>query len=157
MIWKIIIVIVCAILGWLGGRDWGHKMFRRAGVPFLLSLSLALYTKWWFFFPIGIWLGFTIPIGYGAYDPENDDKPSFLASITHDRQGWVVRGLYGLIVALGTSVWLFCFGFVNLWALLGYLALNFGVGAILCALRSPAIVIEPLVYAGIANLVFFVK
>jgi hypothetical protein len=40
-----------------------------------------------------------IRLGYGNYDPEHDDKPSWLASITHDREGCWIRLIYGLITA----------------------------------------------------------
>ena len=40
-------------------------------------------------------------MGYGAYDPEHDDKPSFLAKLTKDRSGALIRaiagGLYGIV------------------------------------------------------------
>ena len=153
IIFKIGYIIVCGLLFWLGGRSWGHKAFRRIGIPVLLSLYCAIHFKWWLFFLVGACLGLTIPIGYGAYDPEYDDKPSFLASITHDSQGWLIRGLYGLIVALSSTWLLLCYGFIDLWAYLGYLALNLGIGAGLCAVKAESWTIEPLVGMGIASIV----
>ena len=45
-----------------------------------------------------------IRMGYGSYDPEHDDKPSWLASITHDREGWIIRGIYGFITSFMIGV-----------------------------------------------------
>lgn len=41
-----------------------------------------------------------IRIGYSNYDPEHDPKPSFLAKITHDRNGWWIRTIAGALYVL---------------------------------------------------------
>lgn len=46
----------------------------------------------------------SIRIGYGAYDPEHDSKPSWLAKITKDRKGWKIRMIYGLITSLAIGL-----------------------------------------------------
>jgi hypothetical protein len=104
---NLIIIFLCGLLGWLGGRSWGNKMFRRAGIPFVLGLFLAITRAWWLFFAVGGVLGFTLPIGYGEPTPD-DPKSSFLGLIF--RKGWLIRGVYGLLVALS--------------AILGYLPLD---------------------------------
>lgn len=43
-----------------------------------------------------------IRIGYGNYDPEHDNKPSFLARITHDRGSWCIRAIAGVLYVLIT-------------------------------------------------------
>ena len=152
MMIKILVIIACAVLFWLGGRSWGNKMFRRIGIPILIALYIGIFCKWWLFFPCGAWLGLTIPIGYGEPTPD-DDKPSFLGLIF--RKGWLIRGVWGLIVAL-VSVWLFAFGYIHLGLMVAYLALNFCIGASLCALKAPDFIIEPLVGASLASLVLLI-
>ena len=149
----IAVVLISGILWWLGGRNWSNKMFRRIGVPLILALYIAIKCDWRLFILYGSALGLTIPVGYG--EPSSDDPdPSWLGLIF--QKGWKIRGIYGLIVAL-SSTWLFALGCINLGAYLAYLGLNFAVGGILCALKAPDFIIEPLIGAGIASIVFFLK
>ena len=65
---KLIIVLISGLLMWLGGRSWGHKAFRRIGIPLILALYFAIKCKWWLFFPVGATLGILICLGYGEPD-----------------------------------------------------------------------------------------
>ena len=153
--WDIAIDLIVALLFWIGGRSWGNKMFRRIGVPVVLAGYLAIKLKcWWLFLACGAGYGLTIPIGYGEPTPD-DPVPSFLGRIF--KVGWLIRGVYGVLVAgfgalgliLGAFLWVAWYAV--------YIALNFVTGAILCKLKVPANAIEPLIGAGIGSIVFFVK
>lgn len=105
MIYKLLIISITAILWFLGGWDktkWSG--YRDMLVPILLGFTVMFFlpaTLLWKII-IGIATCGTLNIirmGYGNYDPEHDDKPSFLASITHDRGGWWIRGIYGAITS----------------------------------------------------------
>lgn len=77
--------------------------FRDVLVPVLLSLWYTFTGNWILGTLVG---GFanTIRIGYGAYDPEHDDKPSWLAKITKDREGWKIRMIYGAITSFAIGL-----------------------------------------------------
>ena len=69
---------------------------------------------------------FIVRLGYGNYSPEDDPKPSLLAKITKDRQGALIRAIYGLIVGLvGLAPYLVKTGHV-----VDYLAYSAGVSAV---------------------------
>ncbi len=94
-----LVSIISAVLWRMGG--WSKARwsgYRDVLIPILFGVYHIFACSWW----IGLLTCAgtnTIRIGYGAYDPENDDKPSFLAKITKDREGWKIRGIYGLITA----------------------------------------------------------
>lgn len=95
---SIFLIVVFAVLWRLGGWEKGKAEFRDVGIP------VIMFFYYWFTcnLLIGILAGGaanSIRMGYGAYDPEHDDKPSWLASITHDREGWKIRGIYGFITS----------------------------------------------------------
>jgi len=100
MVIKIVIISICAILWRLGGWNkakWSG--YRDVLVPIIIGGYFFFTLNWW----VGILTIGTFQIirmGYGAYDPENDSKPSFLAKITKDREGYIIRGLYGLITSV---------------------------------------------------------
>ena len=96
---RIFLIAGCAFLWRLGGWDkakWSG--YRDILIPVALGLWYAITLRWWMFFVVG-GLSNIIRLGYGNYDPENDDKPSWLASITHDREGCWIRLIYGLITS----------------------------------------------------------
>ena len=105
MITSILFVIICGILWRLGGWDkakWSG--YRDVLIPIALGIWCAIAFQWWMFFAVG---GSTnsIRMGYGAWDPENDPNPSFLAELTKDRTGNIIRTMYGFItsVAIGLA------------------------------------------------------
>lgn len=72
--WKAVIPgIVCAFLWAIGGS--GPKMVRRIGVPFIVALSLSLFTTWWMMFTM-LPLWGILSIGYGI--PDATDEGSAL-------------------------------------------------------------------------------
>ena len=151
---NIYLSIFCAIAFWVGGRDWGHKTFRRIAIPIILALYLACALKtWWLFLACGVGYGLTLPIGYGEPTPD-DTKLSWLGKVF--RVGWLIRGLYGLIVACFGALGLVLGGFIPLTGYFAYLVLQFAVGAILCHFRAPDYIIEPCVGLGIGSVVFFI-
>ncbi len=111
MLIKIILIVLCGILWRLGG--WGKesgnpvpwKGWRVVLIPIILGLSVAWFMQGFWYMRIIVGLTTIasmniIRIGYGNYDPEHDDKPSFLAKITHDRGGWWIRAIAGALYIL---------------------------------------------------------
>ena len=157
---KIIVIAICAGLFFLGGRakEWlwygDKKIFRRAGMPVVLGLYMAITLQWWLFFVIGGALQL-MGLGYGSISSD-DPKPSLLARLLNDHDGWLTRGVWGAIVSLGVSVWLLAFGWLNLWAFGAYIGFNFAIGYVLCRFRMMAWIIELAVGAGLAAIILLV-
>jgi hypothetical protein len=149
MIWiNLAIMAICGVLWRIGGS--GPKPARRIGIPVILALYFAITEQWWLFFIEGAAYGLTIPIGYGAPTPD-DDKPSFLGKIF--RKGWIIRAMYGLIVSGTGALPLVIAGDLGLWAYLGYLALNFTIGALVVVFKLKDVFAEILVGLGFASVV----
>lgn len=154
MVIKLLIVGICGLLFWLGGRSWGHKAFRRIGIPLLLGITFAIGLKtWWLFLVCGIGYALTICIGYGEPTPD-DPKPSWLGKIF--KKGWLIRGVYGILVASVGALGLVVGHFLPLTGYFAYIGLNFAVGAVLCHFKVPDYIIEPGVGLGIGSIVFFI-
>lgn len=125
MIW-LLFVPISTVLGSLGGQK-GLKWARVILLPILVGLALAIkhiHSPWW---PVYILLSILtvatcniIRIGYGAYDPVNDDKPSFLGKITKDTDGWVVRTVWGAMTAVVACLPYLVFNVIihDVWALI---------------------------------------
>jgi hypothetical protein len=153
---RILFMALCALLWRLGGWDkakWSG--YRDVLVPVLLGLWYAITLKWWMFLAVGVPANI-IRLGYGSYDPENDDKPSFLAKITHDREGCWIRAIYGFITsfiiglapAIYTGHW-WKFGFY----VIGNTLLEF----ILNKMKARDIHAEPLNGAGRASVILCLR
>lgn len=110
---EFLIILVSAALWRFGGWNKARwSGYRDVLIPILYGI--------FFIFTANLWIGLltcgatnTIRMGYGAYDPVNDDKPSWLAKMTEDRTGNIIRPLYGIITsfAIGmfptfSAVWL---------------------------------------------------
>jgi len=108
---KIILIVLCGILWRLGG--WGKESgnplpwrgWRMVLIPIILGINVGLYIKDYWYIRLALGLATIaslniIRIGYGNYDPEHDNKPSFLARITHDRNGWWIRAIAGALYIL---------------------------------------------------------
>ncbi len=150
---NLIIITLIAILWYRGGQK-GGKMFRRIAIPALLALYCACALKtWWLFLTIGAGLQ-TTGIGYGNY--EEGEKNSFLGIITRDRQGSLVRAIWGLLVASCASLGLLLGGYINLWAYLGYIILNSITGFCVSKFQLPVLLCDLLVGGVIASLVLFI-
>lgn len=132
---EILFIVLIAGLWRAGGDAKGWSGCRDIFVPVLLMVYYAFVCHW----AVGILTGGlanTIRIGYGAYDPEHDDKPSWLAKVTKDREGWKIRGIYGAItsfaIGLAPTVYYawFMYGVFSpetLWRFLGYIVFNIGL------------------------------
>jgi hypothetical protein len=100
-----IYIITCAVLWRLGGWDkakWSG--YRDVLIPLLLALWYLVNLRIWWIFPVEFIVASIIRMGYGAWDPEHDDKPSWLASITHDQEGSKIRMIYGVITAFAIGI-----------------------------------------------------
>jgi hypothetical protein len=111
MLIKIILIVLCGILWRLGG--WGKesgnplpwKGWRVVLIPIILGSTIGFFIRDHWYVRLLAGLASTasfniIRIGYGNYDPEHDPKPSFLARITHDRNGWWIRAITGALYVL---------------------------------------------------------
>ena len=95
---------VSAVLGMLGGQKqaWARDLV----LPLLVGAGVAIkhpFDLWWVNIIVAIGMAGScniIRMGYGAYDPINDDKPSFLGKITKDKDGWNIRTIYGAFAAI---------------------------------------------------------
>ncbi len=97
-------LVLIAFLWFLGGQKWSWA--RDFIIPIIVGVFVFLHHPThvlWKDIVIGVFtIAFCniIRMGYGAYDPEHDDKPSFLAEITSDRDGWNIRCIYGAICGI---------------------------------------------------------
>jgi len=121
-----------ALIAWfwyLGGGK--HAWTRDILIPIVVGLFIC--------FKINIYTGILtagfcqiIRMGYGSYDPINDDKPSFLAGILKDKQGWWIRAvcgfMYGAIAPLAIMFFRCIMTISVEWlvAYYSYIALNVG-------------------------------
>jgi len=152
MIWVSIIGSLIFTALWLAGGQFKGRI-RDIGCPITLALVIALKTQiWWHFLVMGAYWQ-VIRLGYGNYDPENDPKPSFLAKITHDRNGWWIRAIYGFLVALVGGGWL-------LWTepikYSTYILGNALIGFLVSRLKLNVILTDTCVSLGFCSLMFLV-
>lgn len=145
---------LCAQLWRMGGSDKYPAWYRDVCIPIILGWSAGWQTMNFFvgFFSIGAYN--IIRIGYGAYDPEHDDKSSILAKITHDRKGHFNRAiagiLYGLIGGLPKTIYTHHYKIYFIYAL----AIGF-VSFICSILKAKDVVIERVIGGTVAGEVYF--
>lgn len=159
MILKLLFVAVIGVLWRLGGWDktkWSG--FRDVLVPIALGVYIGVY-HWNILLAILTAGSYNIiRLGYGAYDPEHDDKPSFLAKITKDRSGVAERAiagaLYGLVGTIPLQVYL-AFFVTPKASLLAYSASIAAVSALATHFKAKDVVIEPLIGAVVASVIFY--
>ena len=150
---KILVMALCSYLWWLGGNKNGK--IRDISIPIIIALFTAIYLKvWWMFFAVSAGLQ-AIRFGYGNYDPEHDDKPSFLASILKDRQGKYIRALWGFIVSVLAGGMVFGFGFTTIWLYKSYVLLNIIINFSVCHFNLKRLPTDILVGAGVSSLILF--
>jgi hypothetical protein len=99
---------------------------------------------------------YTITLGYGNYDPQNDPKPCFLATLIQDRNGWYIRATWGAIVAVGASMGLFTMGFLSFYKFLLFLCGNIVVNYSVSRLRWSVYPADILVSMAFSSLIFLV-
>jgi hypothetical protein len=149
------IFVLVPVLWYLGGQKkkaWCRDIL----VPALVGTGVSLAGHPW----IGLICGSAfniIRLGYGNYDPENDPKPSFLAFLTHDRQGAIIRLIYGVVVAAAGAGALAVAKILPLWGFAGYVVLNGVVGFGVSKLRLPVLPADLLVGAGVGSLLLLCR
>ena len=143
MIFKIAVILICALLFRLGG--WKFKMARRAILPVILAGSCAYFLhNWLVFLTVGTGLQ-VIGLGYG------EDSPLYKIY-----GSWLARGVWGYLVALAVVLGIILLKEkVFLWGS-PYIALNFTIGCILSKNNAPDYIIEPAIGAGISSIVLFI-
>jgi len=130
---------------------------RDVGCPILLGLAVALQSHNWWLPLLIVGTANAIRLGYGAYDPEHDDKPSWLALLTKDRQGSFIRCLWGQIVALAIGIPLMIAGALNPALMFLYIGIAGAVGYGVSKLRLWVYPTDVLVASSLYWIVFFVK
>lgn len=97
-----------SILWWLGGgkASWARDIIVTIVIGIFVFLHHPTVVLW-----KDIIIGIAtigacniIRLGYGAYDPVNDSKPSLLGKITKDKDGWWARCFYGAICGIVTFI-----------------------------------------------------
>lgn len=158
------LIVLCSILWFLGG--WGKesgnpvpwKGWRVVLIPVILGISIVLFMHGAWFMRLVTGLATIasmniIRIGYGNYDPEHDNKPSFLAKITHDRGGWWIRAIAGaLYVLIGYLPYAFYSG--RWWFYLLLAAVSAGTGFCVCRFRLKAKTTDLIIGSTAANILF---
>ncbi len=166
MLIKLILIILCGVLWYLGG--WGKesgnplpwKGWRVVLIPIILGAAIGLFIKdhWYVRLLVGLANIASlniIRIGYGNYDPEHDPKPSFLARITHDRNGWWIRAIAGaLYILVGYLPYVFYsdkWGFYLVWTVV-----SAGTGFCVSRFRLKAKIADSIVGSVIADILIIV-
>lgn len=156
----IIIGIIVALWVW-GGQRKGR--IRDIGCPIMLgigvipSLPAGDYGKTFVASIATIALANIIRLGYGNYDPENDNKPSFLASIIKDRQGAIIRLAWGLLVGIITPLALFFMHFMTLPAYIAYIVTNITVNYSISKFRFPILLADICVVGAFSSLLIYLS
>lgn len=159
MITDFFVVVVSSILWRLGGTNKSAWM-RDVLIPILLGAWAFHDTYNWVIAISTIATYQIIRIGYGAYDPINNDKPSFLGFILKDTEGWKTRGiaglLYGLIGAMPLMInKCLVVGVSGFIGYIDYAALICVISGILSYNKAKDWVIEPAIGALVGSIVFF--
>lgn len=97
-----------------------------------------------------------IRMGYGNYSPEDDPKPSILASITKDRGGWWIRAIWGAICGIVTFIPNFIFdnNITTVFKMLGFTVLFAAICFTVVRLRSNRVVTDLSIGAAFALRIF---
>ena len=100
IILKIAIVILVSWLWALGGQQ-NKRYIRLYEIPLILALMCLIEHSFWGY--ILVLLGCqSFRIGYGNYMGDGHD--CWLANLTKDRKGYIIRALWGLLVTLSISL-----------------------------------------------------
>ena len=158
MIAFIAINIIVAL--WVKGGEKKGRI-RDVGCPLALGagLTLCLPGDWMPRIIAGIAtiaLAQIIRAGYGNYSPEDDDKPSSLASITKDRQGFIIRAIWGALVGVITPGALMLMHFLILPSYFAYIVANIAINYLVSKLRLPVFWADMLVANAFGSLLFFI-
>lgn len=152
------ILFIAAVAGlWrLGGWDKaGWSGYRDVLVPVALGIWSAFTLQWWMLIAVGGPAN-SIRMGYGAWDPEHDDKPSWLAQLTHDRTGNLIRLIYGLVTAFAIGLFPALYT-GHYWLFLLYVLGNGALEFCLNKYKAVDWVVELLNGAGRASMVLWLR
>lgn len=157
MIKLVVLGVICGL--WYFGGQRSNR-YRDVGAPLVLGFGLIFFLPgdWLHRIIAGmltIGLANIIRCGYGAYDPQNDPEPSFLASITKDRQGATVRLLWGLLVGIITPLVLLTMHFIILPAYIAYVVTNMLVNFSVSKLRFNVLTADICAALAFGSLLFF--
>jgi hypothetical protein len=147
----LIYIILAIIIFWVLGGQWKGSL-RDVPVPILMGIGIWLATKSWLVGLISIGLWQIIRLGYGNY--EKGEKNSFLGNLTKDNNGWWIRAIYGLIVALVGCGALFALKFLSLPEVFTYIIGNTIIGYSVSKFRFNVWFTDILISAGFASLIF---
>ena len=155
-----LLIIVQSALWRIGGASKQEIKFAAA---WYRDILIPVINFFYFWVTMNFLTGFLtagaaniIRMGYGAYDPEHDDKPSLLAKWTKDREGWRIRMIYGFITSVFIGLFPMAYAlFVknHLWAFPGfllYVLINIGSEYLLntTKIKGNVWVVEPLTGAS---------
>jgi hypothetical protein len=157
------LIVLIAFLWLVGGgkQAWARDWI----IPAIVAITMLFHHQLWWICLLTFGSCQIIRMGYGAYDPEHDNKPSFLAAITHDRTGIEERAIYGFICGMIAPICIVAWGLTHgqpivLLKMLGY-AFSF---ASLCAFAAwldkevfawERLPIDPVIGAGFATVLLW--
>ena len=156
-------VFIGIILGlWIyGGQKKGR--IRDIGAPIALGVGIIPtlhggdYFKMIIVAVLTIALANSIRCGYGNFSPEDDDRPSFLASITHDRQGAIIRLIWGMLVGAITPLALLFTGYLAFPSYIAYIVTNAAVNFSVSKFRFPVMLADICVAGAFGSLLLYLK
>lgn len=152
------LVFLISFLWYEGGgkNSWARDLI----IPIIVGFWFCFVENW----IVGICVAGScqiIRLGYGAYDPEHDPKPSLLAKLTKDRDGWWIRAISGAIKGLVAPLPILAQGvFIHLdqsmiWKLPAFVVLNAVSNFLVCRLRLNRLATDLIVGATFGTILFF--
>lgn len=145
---NLFISILCAYLWWEGGgkNGWARDII----IPIIVGSFIGFINQNIILGILSIGSMNIIRIGYGAYDPEHDDIPSFLGWLTRDHEGYIIRSIVGAYyIFIGSMPLLLYKIYFNLdfeWdKVLGFILCNAFIGGTFSFLKLKRGIIEPII------------
>ena len=160
MLYLKLLILLLAVGSYIIGGQ-GHRKVRLIWFPVLIGLGvgLSLTNNIWVNIGCGLITAMglqTIRIGYGNWSPEDDPKPSFLASLTHDRSGEYIRTIWAAIVSLGACGALIGLSYIPLAVGICYILGNVVINYSVSKFKLPVYVTDVLVSCGISSILYLV-
>ena len=158
MNFNLIVLAICLVLWYMGGQSWAKwSGFRDVLVPILLGIALMFILPGDWIYRIIAGVGTcaclnVIRTGYGNY--EEGEKNSFLAKITHDKNGWWIRALWGLLVGLVAPIFLVLLHYLSLPKYAIFVCLNALIGFSVSRFRFPVLLADICVSLGVSSILF---
>lgn len=158
---KIMVLAVIASLWVIGGHKqaWARDLI----VPFILGTVIGLNQLCgvvWKDAILAVLISGAaqiIRLGYGNYSPHDDPKPSLLALITRDRNGWWIRAIWGAVVGVTTVTPILCMAGFNKYIFLAtlYIAQLVVVCFTVVRLRSNVLITDILIGLSFGSAILF--